>query len=165
MSMQHEDIDQLDEKFERPWQDDFALERKLARDVAEVIRSFVKKSSQTRIAWRKHQVELESILARGERPRERDMERLGAYRHIFDDLPERVDGACATRDVHRKTHGCYRARVTISEDLDPALAKGLFIPGRDYDAVVRFSNGNPRNQSAPASGDHKPFFFSSCRHL
>ncbi|WP_284486651.1 catalase family protein [Sedimentitalea xiamensis] len=110
----------------------------------------MEKSSQTRSAWRKHQVELESMLARGERPSERDLERLAAYRHIFDDLPDRPDGACATRDVHRKTHGCYRARVTISEDLDPALAKGLFVPGREYDAVVRFSNGNPRNQSDSA---------------
>src|SRR5262249_54245216 len=39
----------------------------------------------------------------------------------------------------------------VRDDLEPDLAKGLFQPGASYDAVIRFSNGNPKAQkdSAP----------------
>src|SRR5262249_30089602 len=52
----------------------------------------------------------------------------------------------ATRDVHRKTHGCLGGTFKIRDDLEPDLAKGLFGPGATYDAVIRFSNGNPKAQ-------------------
>jgi hypothetical protein len=146
MMTQLDELDRFDPLFEHPWQGDEARERELIREVAAVIRSFVQDSSETRRLWRAHYQELEEAIARGDRPSDSDMERLAAYRHVFSDLPQRASGQFATRDVHRKMHGCFRAKVTITPDLDPAFAKGLFVPGKRYDAVVRFSSGNPRNQ-------------------
>jgi hypothetical protein len=58
------------------------------------------------------------------------------------DLPERE--TFATRDVHRKTHGCLAGTFKVRDDLEPDLAKGLFEPGAIYDAAIRFSSGNPK---------------------
>ncbi|MGZ3726567.1 MAG: hypothetical protein ACXWQQ_12240 [Pseudobdellovibrio sp.] len=66
---------------------------------------------------------------------------------IFKDLPK---PDYATRDVHRKTNGCFKAELNVAPELaqnvvgskDPADL-GVFAPGASYDAIVRFSNGNP----------------------
>lgn len=49
----------------------------------------------------------------------------------------------ARRDAHPKAHGCVRAEFHVDEKLEPRFAKGVFIPGKTYQAWVRFSNGNP----------------------
>jgi hypothetical protein len=49
----------------------------------------------------------------------------------------------ARRDAHPKGHGCVGAEFRIDDNLDPRFAKGVFIPGKAYQAWVRFSNGNP----------------------
>ena len=49
----------------------------------------------------------------------------------------------ARRDAHPKAHGCVRAEFHVDEKLDPRFAKGAFMPGKTYQAWVRFSNGNP----------------------
>lgn len=79
---------------------------------------------------------------------------------IFKDLPRHV---YATRDVHRKTNGCYKAALEVSQNIKTDLNKeiaqapgstlienesdlGVFTPGAKYDAVVRLSNGHPGNR-------------------
>ena len=49
------------------------------------------------------------------------------------------------RGVHPKSHGCVRATFTVNADVPPALQVGLFAqPGRQFAAVVRFSNAAAR---------------------
>jgi catalase len=66
-------------------------------------------------------------------------------KRILGDLPERE--TYATRDVHRKTHGCLAGTFKVRDDLESDLAKGLFQRGATYDAVIRFSSGNPKAQA------------------
>ncbi len=47
----------------------------------------------------------------------------------------------ARRDAHPKAHGCVRAELRVLDDLPPALAHGIFVPGKRYAAWMRFSNG------------------------
>jgi hypothetical protein len=48
----------------------------------------------------------------------------------------------ALRDAHAKDIGCVHARFRVDSELAPALRQGVFVPGREYDAWIRFSNGN-----------------------
>ena len=45
------------------------------------------------------------------------------------------------RPQHGKSHGCLKARFTVRADLAPEFRKGIFIPGKAYDGVARFSAG------------------------
>jgi catalase len=54
----------------------------------------------------------------------------------------------ARRDVHAKATGCLRAEFRIHDPIPKNLAKGVFVPGKVYQAYLRFSNG---------SGDPKQF--------
>lgn len=55
------------------------------------------------------------------------------------------DGDFMPRDAHAKAHGCVKALFRVEDDLHPNLAHGVFQPGREYKAWIRFSNsaGNP----------------------
>ena len=47
------------------------------------------------------------------------------------------------RDAHAKAHGCVKAEVTVSADLDGNLQRGVFSePGKTWQAWMRLSNGN-----------------------
>ena len=46
------------------------------------------------------------------------------------------------RDAHPKAHGCVAAKFQVLPNLEPALAKGLFSSPGEFDATIRFSNGN-----------------------
>ena len=48
----------------------------------------------------------------------------------------------ALRDAHPKAHGCVHAEFKINEKLPKNLAQGVFIPGKTYQAWIRFSNGS-----------------------
>ncbi len=48
----------------------------------------------------------------------------------------------ALRDAHPKAHGCVRAEFYVLPTLPNKLAKGVFIPGKTYQAWIRFSNGS-----------------------
>ncbi|MEG2357893.1 MAG: catalase family protein [Acinetobacter sp.] len=48
----------------------------------------------------------------------------------------------ALRDAHPKAHGCVRAEFHVLPTLPNRLAKGVFIPGKTYQAWIRFSNGS-----------------------
>ncbi len=57
----------------------------------------------------------------------------------------------ARRDAHPKAHGCVKAEIRVLSTLPEPLAKGIFIPGRTYQAWIRFSNGS----SDPTRADIK----------
>src|SRR5437764_4121014 len=48
----------------------------------------------------------------------------------------------ALRDAHAQDTGCVRAVFRVDADLDPSLRQGIFQPAQEYDACIRFSNGN-----------------------
>ena len=58
----------------------------------------------------------------------------------------------ALRDAHPKAHGCVQADFQVEKDLPPRLAQGVFLPGRKYPALIRFSNGD----ADPMRPDAKP---------
>jgi hypothetical protein len=47
----------------------------------------------------------------------------------------------ARRDAHPKAHGIVRADFRVNASIANNLAKGIFIPGKTYEAWIRFSNG------------------------
>ena len=57
----------------------------------------------------------------------------------------------AMRDQHAKAHGVLTARFVVPDDIAPEFALGVFRPGAQYDAVVRFSNaqGVPQSDRRP----------------
>ncbi|MBI5246903.1 MAG: catalase family protein [Elusimicrobia bacterium] len=58
-----------------------------------------------------------------------------------------------TRDVHAKHHGCLRATFKVNEDIPAEYRSGVFaVPGKEYAAWIRFSNGSQRIQ-ADKTGD------------
>jgi hypothetical protein len=69
-------------------------------------------------------------------------------RRIIDTIRQFIDGRFregkrpARRDAHAFDNGCVRAIFRVDTDLDPQLQHGAFVPGKAYDAWIRFSNGN-----------------------
>lgn len=59
----------------------------------------------------------------------------------------------ARRDAHPKAHGCVRAEFHVGETVPDNLAKGIFIPGKTYQAWIRFSNGTPDATKADIKRD------------
>src|SRR5688572_11006787 len=53
------------------------------------------------------------------------------------------------RGQHPKHHGCVRATFTVEKDLPHDLRVGLFVPGKEYDALIRFSNGKQKDDREP----------------
>ena len=70
---------------------------------------------------------------------------------IEDSIRKQYSPGSARRDAHPKAHGCVRAEVHVFETIPDALAKGMFIPGKSYEAWIRFSNGS----SDPTRADSK----------
>jgi hypothetical protein len=48
----------------------------------------------------------------------------------------------ALRSQHAKAHGCVHAQFIVNDKLSPEVAGGAFVPGKHYDAVLRFSNSH-----------------------
>jgi hypothetical protein len=48
----------------------------------------------------------------------------------------------ARRDAHAYDNGCVRAIFQVDENLREELCQGVFVRGRQYQAWIRFSNGN-----------------------
>lgn len=59
----------------------------------------------------------------------------------------------ALRDAHPRAHGCVNAEFRVENNLPPALAQGVFVPGKTYQAYIRFSNGDPDPKRDDAQGD------------
>jgi hypothetical protein len=48
----------------------------------------------------------------------------------------------ARRDAHAKDTGCVKAIFRVNKDLPPELRRGIFAKAQDYEAWIRFSDGN-----------------------
>lgn len=48
------------------------------------------------------------------------------------------------RQFHAKMHGCVKATFTVSPELPQNFRYGFLVPGKTYDAWIRFSNGNTK---------------------
>ena len=59
----------------------------------------------------------------------------------------------ARRDAHPKAHGCVKAELQVIDTLPEPLAEGIFVPGKRYQAWIRFSNGSPDAGQADIKGD------------
>jgi hypothetical protein len=68
-------------------------------------------------------------------------------------IRERSSAGTARRDAHPKAHGCVKAEIRIVDTLPEALSKGIFIPGKTYQAWIRFSNGSADPTHADIKGD------------
>ena len=76
-------------------------------------------------------------------------------REIADAIAARIQQGRrpALRDAHAKAHGCVQATFRVEDDLPPQLAQGVFVPGKSYQAWIRFSNGASDATQPDAKGD------------
>lgn len=70
---------------------------------------------------------------------------VASARKLVDDV-QKDWGPTYRRDAHAKAHGCLTATFTVRDDLPEALRTGVFVPGHQYQAWIRFSNGNAKPQ-------------------
>jgi len=70
---------------------------------------------------------------------------VASARKLVDGV-QKDSGPLYRRDAHAKAHGCLTATFTVRDDLPEALRTGVFVPGRQYQAWIRFSNGNAAPQ-------------------
>ena len=61
---------------------------------------------------------------------------------IEESIRKQYSAGSARRDAHPKAHGCVKAEFNIVDTLPEALSKGMFVPGKTYQAWIRFSNGS-----------------------
>lgn len=61
---------------------------------------------------------------------------------IEESIRKQYKPGSARRDAHPKPHGCVKAEFHVLETLPDRLAKGIFTPGKTYQAWIRFSNGS-----------------------
>jgi Catalase len=72
---------------------------------------------------------------------------------IEESIRKKYSAGTARRDAHPKAHGCVKAEISIVDMLPAALAKGMFIAGKTYQAWIRFSNGSADPTRADIKGD------------
>lgn len=68
-------------------------------------------------------------------------------------IREQYRPGSARRDAHPKAHGCVKAEFHVLDALPVGLAKGIFVPGKTYQAWIRFSNGSKNATRADRKGD------------
>jgi hypothetical protein len=61
----------------------------------------------------------------------------------------------ARRDAHPKAHGCVTADFRVDSNIPARFAKGIFVPGKSYQAWIRFSNGNPDPNKPDSDGNER----------
>ncbi|KAG0093203.1 hypothetical protein BGZ92_007038 [Podila epicladia] len=59
------------------------------------------------------------------------------------------------RDVHGKSTGILKAKFTVHNDIPEEFAKGVFVPGKTYDALVRLSNATANPDLSDDNNDHQ----------
>ena len=72
---------------------------------------------------------------------------------IEKSIREKYRTGDARRDAHPKAHGCVKATLHVDEKLPDTLAQGIFIPGKTYQAWIRFSNGSQDPNRPDSKGD------------
>jgi catalase len=70
---------------------------------------------------------------------------VASARRLVDKV-QKDSGPLYRRDAHAKAHGCLTATFTVRENLPEAMRTGVFVPGHQYKAWIRFSNGNAEVQ-------------------
>jgi catalase len=73
-----------------------------------------------------------------------------------------ADKRPARRDAHPKSHGCVRATFRVEDQLPENLAQGVFVPGKTYQAWIRFSNGDANASRPDAKGDGRGMAIKLC---
>ena len=68
-------------------------------------------------------------------------------------IREQYRPGSARRDAHPKAHGCVKAEFQVLDTFPVGLAKGIFVPGRTYQAWIRFSNGSKDATRADSKGN------------
>jgi len=71
---------------------------------------------------------------------------------IEKDLRKQYRAGTAKRDVHAKLTGLVKAEFSVNKDIPAHFAHGIFIPGKTYQAYIRYSNGSPLSNRS----DKKP---------
>ncbi len=66
---------------------------------------------------------------------------IASARRLVDGV-QRQSGPLFRRDAHAKAHGCLTATFRVRDDLPQELRSAVFVPGHEYQAWIRFSNGN-----------------------
>ncbi len=66
---------------------------------------------------------------------------IASARRLVDGV-QKQSGPLFRRDAHAKAHGCLTATFRVHDDLPQELRSGVFVPGHEYQAWIRFSNGN-----------------------
>lgn len=61
---------------------------------------------------------------------------------IEESVRKQYAAGSARRDAHPKAHGCVKAEFHVVDTLPATLTKGMFLPGKTYQAWIRFSNGS-----------------------
>jgi hypothetical protein len=61
---------------------------------------------------------------------------------IEESIRKQYAAGSARRDAHPKAHGCVKAEFHVVDALPETLSKGMFVPGKTYQAWIRFSNGS-----------------------
>jgi hypothetical protein len=123
--------EELDPMFESYWGGNAGIEKDAKKGVADVIVNFVKSAAESRKSNYANRQSAANISDK-------------------EQLPQRNNGEYATRDVHRRAHGCFLADVKFGDNIPEKYRKGLFQSGAHYDGIVRFSNGNPHSSPAVA---------------
>ncbi|WP_157938121.1 catalase family protein [Acinetobacter junii] len=62
--------------------------------------------------------------------------------HIEETIRKQYATKLALRDAHPKAHGCVKAKFEVLPNLAEKFAHGIFIPNKNYDAWIRFSNAS-----------------------
>ena len=133
--------DNIDPKFEKYYANEnesgsASAEKAVFAEIGRINAEFISKSESIYRQWHIEQQKTKPGDATDKRTKARD--------NALGELPQRENGALATRAVHKKNHGCYAATVDITDN--PNGGVGYFKKGASYDAIVRFSNGNHRSQ-------------------
>jgi hypothetical protein len=71
---------------------------------------------------------------------------------IEKDLRKQYQKGTVKRDVHAKLTGLVKAEFSVNKDIPAHFARGIFVPGKTYQAYIRYSNGS----ALPSRSDKKP---------
>ena len=77
-------------------------------------------------------------------------------------LARRYSKGTTRRDAHPKAHGAVRAIFQVEKNLAHPFAQGAFVPGREYTAWVRLSNGNGNPRRPDIVGDARGMAVKLC---
>jgi len=117
-------------------------------DAARIDTEVAAASAPSRLSYPVIDPELGEVLS----PRESEIaEQIG--RAIEESLRKEYPPGQVRRDAHPKAHGCVKADFHVLEGVPPRLASGMFLPGKTYQAWIRFSNGSRDATRADSKGD------------